>query len=168
MFVLQGAFNFLPTFLQRTKDFSPTLASASYGLLFVMGMVVMPISGTLSDRGERTTIAIGTLTVSAVGLAGVVAAGTTWLIVASVALFAAGLLGFPPVIQAYLMDHFPDESMGRDFGGFKTVYIAVGSLSPIYVGFVASQVGYDPAFWSLVGCLFLSAALIAAVRTLID
>lgn len=34
-----------------------------------------------------------------------------------------------------------DDSMGRDFGGFKTVYLGVESLSPANVGFVTDLRG---------------------------
>ena len=164
-FTLKGVFGFLPTFLQAQRGLSPALASGMYALLFVTGAVVMPLSGTLSDRLDRTHVAIGAVLVAAIGLLGIAAATATWVIVVAVVVFASGILGFPPVMQAHLMDAFADESMGRDFGGFKTVYLAAGSVGPAFVGFVASSWGYAPAFVILAGCLVASASVIAwAVR----
>ena len=162
-FTLKGVFGFLPTYLQAQRDFSPAFASATYALLFVTGAVVMPLSGTLSDRLDRTHVAIGSVLVAAAGLAGIVAAPSAPVTVLAVVVFAGGILGFPPVMQAHLMDAFPDESMGRDFGGFKTVYLAAGSVGPAFVGYVAAAWGYAPAFLTLVGCLVASAAVIGWV-----
>jgi MFS family permease len=162
-FSLKGVFGFLPTFLQTQRGFSPAFASAAYALLFVVGAVAMPLSGTLSDRLDRTRVAIGSVLVAAVGLAGIVLAPATPVIVLAVAVFAAGVLGFPPVMQAHLMDAFDDETMGRDFGAFKTIYMGAGSIGPAFVGYVAGAWGYASAFWTLVGCLTASAAIIAWV-----
>jgi len=159
VFAMKGAFGFLPTFLQAERSFSPALASLAYALLFVTGAVGMPLSGALSDRADRRTVAVAFLVVAAAGLVAVVVAPGTSLILVAVAVFAGGILGFPPVMQAYLMDRFADETMGRDFGGFKTVYLAVGSAGPAFVGYVADSWGYAPAYLSLAGCL-VGAALV--------
>jgi MFS family permease len=162
-FTLKGVFGFLPTFLQSQRGFSPALASAAYALLFVVGAVTMPLSGTLSDRLDRTLVAIGSVLVATIGLAGIVVAPAIPAILLAVAVFAAGILGFPPVMQAHLMDAFDDETMGRDFGGFKTVYLAAGSVGPAFVGYVAGAWGYASAFWTLATCLLASAAVISWV-----
>ncbi|MEF8853721.1 MAG: MFS transporter [Haloarculaceae archaeon] len=163
VFAMKGAFGFLPTFLQAERSFSPALASGAYALLFVTGAVGMPLSGALSDRTDRRTVAVAFVVVAAVGLAAIVAAPAKPLILVAVAVFAGGILGFPPVVQAYLMDRFPDETMGRDFGGFKTVYLAVGSAGPAFVGYVADTWGYAPAYLSLAGCLVAAATVIGWV-----
>jgi predicted MFS family arabinose efflux permease len=163
VFAMKGAFGFLPTFLQAERSFSPALASAAYALLFVTGAVGMPLSGALSDRADRRAVAVAFVVVAAVGLTAIVAAPTEPLILVAVAVFAGGILGFPPVMQAYLMDRFTDETMGRDFGGFKTVYLAAGSVGPAFVGYVADTWGYAPAYLSLAGCLVAAATVIGWV-----
>jgi predicted MFS family arabinose efflux permease len=163
VFAMKGAFGFLPAFLQAERSFSPALASTAYALLFVTGTVGMPLSGALSDRADRRTVAVAFVVVAAAGLAAVVAAPTAPLILVAVVVFAGGILGFPPVMQAYLMDRFADETMGRDFGGFKTVYLAVGSAGPAFVGYVADSWGYAPAYLSLAGCLVAAAFVVILV-----
>lgn len=158
-FTWQSATGFLPTYL-RAKELSPALANAGLAVLFVVGAVVKPLAGGLGDRVSRGLLAPGVLLVAAGSLAVVVLSATPIIALTGVAVFAAGLMAFPPVMQAYLMDSFPGDSMGGDLGAMRSVYIGVGSLGATYVGVVGQYVDYDTAFTGLVGCLLLSSVVI--------
>ena len=160
-FAWQGTVGFLPTFLQASKGLSPSLASAGFAGLFLVGAVVKPLSGGLGDRVARGPVAAGCLAFGALTLAVLIAVGSTVAIGAATLLFAVGLMGFPPVMQSYLMDVFPDSSMGADLGFMRTVYIGVGALGPTYVGFVAERAGYATAFAGLAALLVVAAVVIA-------
>lgn len=160
-FAGQAGLSFLPTLLQAEKGFSAPLASGAFALLFVVGTVASPLAGGLSDRVSRTPVAAGALTVAAAGLGVVLFAPTTAVTVAGVVVYAVGIRSFPPVMQAYAMDIFPDESMGGDFGAIKTIYTGVGSLGPAYVGFVAQRADYAVAFGGLAVCLLAGVAAVA-------
>ena len=105
--------------------------------------------GTLYDQLVATA-ALGVLVLSSTP---VVALG-------GVAVFAAGLMAYPPVMQAYLMDSFPGDSMGGDLGAMRSVYIGIGSLGATYVGVVGQFFDYDTAFVGLMGCLLVSSTVI--------
>ena len=158
----QSTNGFLPTFLQAEKGFSVALASTGFAVLFAVGMTVKPISGALGDRIGRTTVAVGSLLLGLLGLVGLLLAEHTALIFGGIVVFSAGLMSFPPVMQAYLMDLFPDESMGGDLGGMRTLYIGVGSLGPTYVGYVGGAANYTVAFAGLTACLLGGASIVAA------
>lgn len=158
----QSMNGFLPTFLQAEKGFSVALASTGFAVLFGVGMTVKPISGALGDRIGRTTVAVSSLLLGFLGLVGLLLAEHTALIFAGIVVFSAGLMSFPPVMQAYLMDLFPDESMGGDLGGMRTLYIGVGSLGPTYVGYVGGAANYTVAFAGLTVCLLGGAGIVAA------
>ena len=64
-------------------------------------------------------------------------------------------------MDAILLDAAPDANVGGDLGAARTVFFAVGSLGPAYVGVVAEQYGYAPAFIGIVLCLLVSTALLA-------
>ena len=167
LFVLtwQGVAAFLPSFLRSTKGFSPTFASGGFALVFLVGMVVMPVSGALSDRFRRLRVAIVALVIELCGLSGLLLARSVPGILGSIAVFAAGLMAYPPVMQAYLMDWYSSETMGGDFGAFKTVYSGVGGFGPVVAGFVASIASYGIAFTGL-ACILSLCLLILGWFTL--
>jgi len=158
-FTWQAATGFLPTYL-RAKELSPAIANAGLAVLFVVGAVVKPLSGALGDRVPRGLLAPGVLLVAAGALVIVVLSSTAVIALSGIAVFAAGLMAYPPVMQAYLMDSFPGDSMGGDLGAMRSVYIGIGSLGATYVGVVAQYVDYDTAFVGLVGCLLISSTVI--------
>jgi MFS family permease len=162
-FTWQSAAGFLPTFLRASKGFPAGLASGGFAALFVVGAAVKPLSGALGDRFPRAGVAAGALVVAACALAGLLTASSTLAVGIAVVVFAGGLMSYPPVMQALLMDTFPDGSMGGDLGAARTVYIGLGSLGPSYVGFVAGRVSYAAAFAGLLVCLLVSAAVVVGL-----
>ena len=160
IFAWEGALTFLPTFLQVSKGFSPEFASGGFATLFAVGIVVQPLSGPLSDRWERRLVAGVATLVSVVGLAVLVLADSLPLIIGGILLYAAGIMAFTPVLQAYLMDIFPESTKGGDLGAFKTVYEGLSSLGPTYVGVVAGLAGYTLAFAGFLFCLLISAVIL--------
>jgi len=105
-------------------------------------MVVKPLAGGLCDHFPRLRVATGALLLGAVAMAVVVVSSISLVVVASVVFLACGLMAFPPVMQTFLMDVFPNESMGGDLGAARTVYIGIGSFGPTYVGVVADRAGF--------------------------
>jgi MFS family permease len=162
-FTWQSTAGFLPTFLRASKGFPADLASGGFAALFLVGAVVKPLSGSLGDRFARATVAAGALVVAAGALAGVLVASETLTVGIAVVVFAGGLMAYPPVMQALLMDTFPDGSMGGDLGATRTVYLGLGSLGPSYVGFVAGRISYDVAFAGLLACLLVSGAVVVGL-----
>lgn len=159
-FTWQSAVSFIPTYLQVGKGFSPAVANTGFAALFVVGAVVKPLAGSLGDRVPRGLLAPAVLAVAATMLSIVVLSSTETAVLVAVACFAAGLMAYPPVMQAYLMDSFPTDSMGGDLGAMRSFYIGIGALGPTYVGAVADVASYRLAFSGLVGCLLLSSLVI--------
>ncbi len=160
-FTWQATAAFLPTFLLVEKGFAPAVANAGFAAFFLVGATVKPVSGGLADRLARGRLAAGLLLVAAATMAAVLAAEGTLVVAAGVVVFAGGLMAVPPVLQAYLMDAFPTESMGGDLGGMRTVYIGAGSLGSTVIGYVADVASFTVGFGVLVGCLVAGAALVA-------
>ncbi|WP_225870839.1 MFS transporter [Halosegnis rubeus] len=97
-FTWQAATGLLPTFLRRSKSFSPAIATASFGTLFVVGAAVKPVAGGLGDRVRRDRLAPAALLLAAVALTGVVLASSELAVTVGVVVFAAGLMSYPPVM----------------------------------------------------------------------
>ncbi len=160
-FIGQGVVGFLPTLLQVDQGFTPTRASLVYASVFGVGLLIKPVAGQLSDRVRRLTVTIGSFVVGALGLIVLLLANSVPIAVLGTVGYAIGHRSFPPVMQAYLMDRFPDETMGGDLGAIRTVYIAIGSLGPTYVGYVATQYSYTAAYAGFVACFVVGIALLA-------
>ncbi len=164
-FTWQSTTGFLPTFLQVEKGLSVGLASTGFAVFFLVGMLIKPLAGLLGDRFGRLPVALVALLGGLGGLLALLLAATPLGLIFGIVVFAAGLMSFPPVVQAYLMDTFPDDTMGGDLGGMRTIYIGVGSLGPTYVGYIADLESYTIAFAGLVVCILLCAAMIALITT---
>jgi predicted MFS family arabinose efflux permease len=162
-FAWQAATGFLPTYLQFGKEFSPLVANAAFAILFGVGVLVKPISGSLGDRFRRDYLAIGGLLLAAGSLLGLVVSQSRLVVLLSVVAFATGLLSYPPVMQAFLMDSFPDSSYGGDLGAMRTIYIGVGSIGPTYVGYLGEVATFDLAFFGVSMALIGAALLIGRV-----
>lgn len=160
-FIGQGVVGFLPTLLQVDQGFTSTQASLVYASVFLVGLLIKPVAGQLSDRTRRLTVAIGSFILGIVGLAILISATSIPMAVLGTVGFALGHRSFPPVMQAYLMDRFPDESMAGDLGAIRTVYIALGSLGPTYVGYMATQMSYTTAYSGFILCFAIGIALLA-------
>lgn len=159
-FSWQATTAFLPTFLRASKGLSPAIANAGFAALFLVGAVAKPTAGWLGDRVRKRRVAPAALLLGATALGAVLLVDSTPAIVLGVVLFAAGLLSFPPVMQAYLMDRLPDESMGGDLGAMRSVYISLGATGSTITGAVADASSFGVAFTVLAGCLLAAAVLV--------
>ncbi|WP_246998133.1 MFS transporter [Halosolutus gelatinilyticus] len=160
----QGAVGFLPTFLRYEKGLPAGVASTAFASLFLVGMVTKPISGNLGDRFGRLRVSICALAVGAAGLVALTLARSTWTLLGAVVLFAIGLMSVTPPLLAHVMATLPDSNAGGDIGGFRTIYMGLGSLGPAYVGFIADLSTYGVAFYGLLGSLLASAALLLSAN----
>jgi MFS family permease len=159
-FAFQGTINFLPTFMQVMRGFSPTLANVVFAAVFLLSMVTNPFVGSIGDRFGYPLVAAGGVLVALGGLAGLTSLESTAATAVSVLVLGVGLSSFWPVMDAFIMDQLPDGSMGGDFGALNTFNLAGGSLGPIYVGFVAERTGYRDAYLGLAVPIVAVAALL--------
>jgi len=159
MFVQRGAIAFVPLFLRTEKSFAPTLAAGTYAGFYLVGMVASPAMGRLGDRIGHASVTVRATFIATVGLLVMLLGRGQIPVVLGVLLFALGMTGFWPGMNAYVLALFPDDSMGGDFGALGTVYLGVGSLGPAYVGLVAERTTYLVAFLSLLLPLIASTVL---------
>lgn len=163
-FMVNGFINFLPTYLTTAKGFTPAAASTGYALVFVVGMVVKPVAGTLSDRFGREAVSVVGLVLAAGSLLALLVVGSVALTVGVVGLLAVGYKTQFPLADATLMDAAPDGNAGGDLGAARALFLGVGGLGPVFVGAVAEHAGYEAAYAGLAGCLVLSAVVLLRGR----
>ena len=164
-FMINGVLNFLPEYLRATKGFSPALAGGGFALLFAFGLAVEPVSGALSDRFRRRTVAVVGMLLAAAALGGLVVADSAAAVAATIVAFAFGYRAQFPVVDAVLLDAVPDADAGADLGAARTLFLGIGSLGPAFVGTVADRLDFTVAFAALAGLLVAAAvALLWAGR----
>ncbi|MDX1747211.1 MAG: MFS transporter, partial [Halobacteriales archaeon] len=154
-FLWQGAINFIPTMLQVDRGFSPAAAGAVFAGLFVVGTVANIVAGHLGDRFGAPVVALAGIVTGFVGLAVLVLAEATWVVIIATLSFGFGVSAFWPVMDAFVMARLPDETAGGDFGALNTVNLATGSLGPVYVGLVAERASYTTAYAGFLFPFFL-------------
>lgn len=160
MFTWRGVLTFLPIFLHIDKGFSPEISSVGFSLVFGVGIFAQPLAGRISDQMARTLIASIAIILATLGLGLLIIGSSLPVIGIAILLFAAGVMSFPPVMQAHLMDLFPEGSRGSDLGAARTIYLLVASLAPTYVGVVGERMTYTIAFVGFIPCLFLGTVVL--------
>ncbi|ELZ31502.1 arabinose efflux permease family protein [Halogeometricum pallidum JCM 14848] len=159
-FMVGGFINFFPTYLAQARGFSDGLASATFAIVFVVGLTIKPLAGGLGDRYSRRHIAVAGLLLCAVSLTGIVLAQSRLVLYVAVFATAAGYKAGFPLADAIIMDEAPADGMGADLGAARALFLGANALGPAYVGVVATYADYAVAFGGFVVCLLVAAALL--------
>lgn len=159
----QGVITFLPTFLQAEKAVTATFSNNLFALLFLVGIGSNLLTGRVSDRFPVPYIVAVVAVITSFGLLLVIYVETVVLLVLGVSILGAGLAAIWPALQSYMMDLFPEETKGGDYGAFSASYVGLASLGPSAVGLVADQFDFTVAFLGLAGCLLVSSVLALGV-----
>jgi MFS family permease len=156
--VMQAVIGFYPTYLTDIKGLSVQVATVLYGFFFALGVLLKPIAGRAYDRvGVRVPLLV-LMSTASLGLGALPFVGGIWSLTVLTVL-ASTLLGFETIVISDLTGRLPDETQGTSLGAVRTVYIALGALSPVLFGAVADWGYFDEAF--------LGAGILAGVVALI-
>ncbi|MFC6823562.1 MFS transporter [Halopelagius fulvigenes] len=159
-FMVGGFINFLPAYLASSKGFSQGLASATFAIVFAVGLAVKPVAGDLGDQFSRRGIAVVGIGFAALSLAALVAAASKPLVWVAVGLTALGYKTGFPLADAIIMDDAPDGGTGADLGAARALFLGANAVGPAYVGVVVTYASYAAAFGGLVLCLIVAAAIL--------
>ncbi len=159
-FAVGGLINFYPSLLVAS-GFSETLASGAFALIFLVGVVVKPAAGEVSDRFPRLLVSVVGLLLAAVGFAVIVVAQSLPLVAAGTVVTAVGYKTQFPIADAVVMEAAPANNVGGDLGAARGVFLGANALGPGFVGVVAEVAGFGVGFLCLAGALLGSAALLA-------
>jgi len=156
MFLWQGSASFLPTYLQTAKSFTAFEATLAFSSIFLIGVLVTPLAGMLSDAWSAIGTGVAAMGCGIVGLSALVIFDSPLGIATGLATYAIAITAIWPVMYVYLGDVLSTSTIGGDLGVFRTVYFAIGSLGPAYIGTAATRLGYATAFTTLTVCFCLA------------
>jgi MFS family permease len=159
-FAVGGLINFYPSLLVDS-GFSETLASGAFALIFVVGVVVKPVAGDVSDRYPRLLVSAVGLLLAAIGFAVIVLAGSLPLVALGTVLAAIGYKTQFPIADAVVIEAAPAENVAGDLGAARGIFLGANALGPGFVGLVADLASFALAFWGLAVALLLSAVILA-------
>jgi FSR family fosmidomycin resistance protein-like MFS transporter len=140
---------FLPVFLAREMDFSPTWIGGCLFAMQVAGFTAAPIAGHLSDKMGRRRIIMTSMATSAVVLLFMAFAGRSPAFVLFVAVLGFFLFAIRAVLQAWLIDATPANMGGTAIGvlfGTQAIGTAIG---PAIGGILADHYGLLATFYFL-------------------
>lgn len=165
-FAYNGLVAFLPLFLTE-HGITDSMASLIYSALFAVS-VVQVVTGDLSDRLGRLSLAMVVLTVAAMALGALPLVGRASVLVFGSLVVTVGLgsHGFRPIRDAYLAATIPDDVVGGGLGLARTLQMGVSALAPAVVGIVADTAGFTAAF-GLLAVVMAGSALLVGITALL-
>lgn len=160
-FVVGGLTNFYPTFLVNARGLSEGVAGASFALIFLVGLLVKPTAGVVSDRFPRLLVSVLGLLTAAAGLAIVVVGPGLLSVAVGTVLTALGYKTQFPIADAVIIDAAPAEDVGGDLGAARAAFLSANALGPGVVGVIAYVGTWTHAF-ALLALGYLAAAALLA------
>ncbi len=143
--VIQAFIGFYPTYLIDEKGLASGTAALLFGFFFALGILMKPIAGRAYDGiGVRVPVIAIAATASVALVALPFVDGLAPLVL--VTILAGTLLGFETIMIADLTGRLPDGTRGTNLGALRTIYIALGALSPVAFGAIADRGFFDEAF----------------------
>jgi MFS family permease len=156
-----GLSAFLPLYLVDVRGASTGTAGLVYGGLFAIGLL-QPLAGSAGDRLGHLVAGLGGAALAAVGIAAVVLL-PAGLVPGGVLLAGAGLHGFRPVRDAWLVDRLPSSAAGGSLGAVRTITMGAGAAAPGAVGALVAAAGYPAGLGALAGALVLAALVLVVL-----
>ncbi|GAB7091131.1 MFS transporter [Halorubrum luteum] len=169
-FSWQATASFLPTFLSIGGGLSTALSALLFSLYFLVHGGTQPITGALSDRLDRDTAAMVTMSSGVIGyglLVAVAVADTAGLAPTVAGVVFVGLaMSWGAPVQSRFMDHLATEERGAGFGLVRTVYMVIGASGSVVVGALSDVAGWGVAFGLLAAIMALGLTTLVANRLL--
>lgn len=144
-FIYQGFTGLYPTYLVDIKGLSPNMAAMLLGIFFITGMIYQALSGVAVDRFGLSATLLVLFVVTSVGLFTLPFVNGLFSLVL-VTIILSCLLGYQPVVQAYLAGSLPTDVKGSGLGLLRTVAFMIGAMGPVTIGVFAERGFFDEAF----------------------
>ncbi|TQC44328.1 MFS transporter [Rhodococcus sp. WS4] len=164
-------FTYMPTYLNKTLNFSISAGFAVTGCALLVVMTAIPLAGRLSDRLGRKKVMIGSaVSVIVLGLP------CYWLMTLGsipVAILGAGLLALPfaghtGVVHVLLVELFPTRLRYTAYSfGYNISTAVFGGAAPLLLTYLIAETGNNavPAIYMVLTALITAIAVGTAKET---
>lgn len=146
--IMQAFIGFYPTYLIDEKGLSSQVATVLFGFFFALGILMKPIAGRAYDGIGVQFPLLAIMGTTSLALVALPLIEAVWLFVLLTVLVST-ILGFETIVISDLTRRLPDGTQGTNLGALRTIYIALGALSPVLFGAVAERGYFDEAFFGI-------------------
>jgi len=161
-FVLQGFVGFFPAYLIDIKGLSPGNAALLFTFFFGVSLFVQPLAGVLMDRLGTRRALVSVLSLAVLGL-WVLPFVSGFFSLAGTTVVLSSLSGYIVITQTSIADALPTDMKGTGLGALRTVWMLIGSTSPVIIGFLGDSGLFNEAFF-LLATIASFALLLSHVR----
>jgi MFS family permease len=145
--------SFFPAYLQEEKFFTPLYSSISLAILGIIGFVLKPFIGSLSDRYNKKILIMCLSILTGLGTLALIYTTSMVMIFFIIPLLSLISAVFP-IISSYLLGQRETKGRAGKLGFYRSSFILLASPSSALVGFIADKYSFDVSFLSISLILF--------------
>ncbi|MFP4000956.1 MAG: MFS transporter [Thermoplasmata archaeon] len=154
-----GMLSWFPTYIQKSKGFSPEIAGILFSIILLGVTILKPILGHFSDRVNKLFLILFLLITASISL---------YLLTITEGLFSLGIIAFLfsqtgafyPIRTSYLTEKWYSKNTGTKLGVFRSGIILLGSPISAVIGWTKTIYSFDTAIFLVAGLLSLAAVLV--------
>ncbi|MEF8832830.1 MAG: MFS transporter [Candidatus Thermoplasmatota archaeon] len=154
-----GMLSWFPTYIQKTKGFSPEIAGILFSIVLIGGTILKPILGHISDKVNKLFLILFLLITASTSL--YLLTITNGLIALGVIAFLFSQTGaFYPIRTSYLTEKWYSKNTGTKLGVFRSGIILLGSPISAVIGWTKTIYSFDTAILFVAGALSIAVVLV--------
>ena len=160
-----GLMTFLPLFLVDYRGFSTATAAIIFGMMAISGVVGRPFIGALMDRmRRRKPVVIGGYIIGGLAILMFTTIDNLWLIYLAVVLVGIFGSGHTGLSDTLLIEMIPSYRREETLGFYYSIRMAMGSLSPVAVGWASERISLYGSFVTLSALAGLAALILTVTE----
>jgi len=160
-----GLMTFLPLFLVDYRGFSTATAAIIFGMMAISGVVGRPFIGALMDRmRRRKPVVIGGYIIGGLAILMFTTIDNLWLIYLAVVLVGIFGSGHTGLSDTLLIEMIPSYRREETLGFYYSIRMAMGSLSPVVVGWASERISLYGSFVTLSALAGLAALILTVTE----
>jgi len=158
-FAMQSLETFLPLYME-TLEMMPWLIGLTFTIQLLVITILKPYAGRISDKvGRIKTITVG-LTISSLGIIGIIFSRNPILLISSVAIFAVGVAFITASTPPLVSELVSEEEHGMAIGAMETIKDIGQASGPIVTGIILSYMPFESALLLISALLILTLPIV--------